>query len=227
SFGNIAVEPRAYQLVPLRMALKQEGVRPLIAGGVGIGKTTDAAIIVRRLLDRGEMAPMAVLWQAHLSDPWQRALKDRFRVSAVGVRTPTASRLGRGLPANQSVFEAYPSTVVSLDYIKADRRRDEFQRACPDCVIVDEAHTCTFSGQGKQKRYTLLKGLAADASRHMVLLTATPHSGDEEAFYNLLGLLQPEFSELKDLPPDARKPLREQLASHFVQRRRPDIEEWQ
>jgi SNF2 family DNA or RNA helicase len=170
---------------------------------------------------------MAVLCPPHLCEQWQRELKDRFHINAVVVRTTTASRLERGLPANQSVFEAYPFTVVSLDYIKSDRRRDEFQRACPACVIVDEAHTCTFSGQGKQKRYTLLKGLAADRSRHMVLLTATPHSGDEEAFYNLLGLLQPEFSELKDLPPDARKPLREQLASHFVQRRRPDIEEWQ
>ena len=142
------------------------------------------------------------------------------------VRNTTANRLERGLPANQSVFEAYPFTVVSLDYIKSDRRRDEFQRACPECVIVDEAHTCTFSGQGKQKRYTLLKGLAEDTSRHMVLLTATPHSGDEEAFYNLLGLLHPEFRELKDIPSDARRPLREQLANHFVQRRRPDIEEW-
>jgi hypothetical protein len=49
--------------------------------------------------------------------------------------------------------------VVSLDYIKSDRRRDEFQRACPECVIVDEAHTCTVSGQGRQQRYTLLRGL--------------------------------------------------------------------
>jgi superfamily II DNA or RNA helicase len=227
SFGNIAVEPRAYQLVPLLMALKQEVVRLLIADDVGIGKTIEAALIVRELLDRGEIARMAVLCPPHLCEQWQRELKDRFHINAVVVRTTTASRLERGLPANQSVFEAYPFTVVSLDYIKSDRRRDEFQRACPACVIVDEAHTCTFSGQGKQKRYTLLKGLAADRSRHMVLLTATPHSGDEEAFYNLLGLLQPEFSELKDLPPDARKPLREQLASHFVQRRRPDIEEWQ
>ncbi|MBP0644811.1 hypothetical protein J8J17_23740, partial [Mycobacterium tuberculosis] len=86
---------------------------------------------------------------------------------------------------------------VSLDYIKSDRRRDEFQRACPECVIVDEAHTCTFSGQGRQQRYTLLKGLAENPERHMVLLTATPHSGDEDAFYNLLGLLKPEFCELK------------------------------
>jgi SNF2 family DNA or RNA helicase len=227
SFGNIAVEPRAYQLVPLLMALKQDVVRLLIADDVGIGKTIEAGLIVRELLDRGEISRVAVLCPPHLCEQWQRELKDRFHISAVVVRSTTASRLERGLPANQSVFEAYPFTVVSLDYIKSDRRRDEFQRACPECVIVDEAHTCTFSGQGRQQRYTLLKGLAENLDRHMVLLTATPHSGDDEAFYNLLGLLKPEFRELKDVPADGRRPLREQLANHFVQRRRPDIEEWQ
>ena len=227
SFGNIAVEPRAYQLVPLLMALKQEVVRLLIADDVGIGKTIEAALIVRELLDRGEISRLAVLCPPHLCEQWQRELKQRFHINAVVVRNTTANRLERGLPANQSVFEAYPFTVVSLDYIKSDRRRDEFQRACPECVIVDEAHTCTYSGQGKQQRYTLLKGLVDNPERHLILLTATPHSGDEEAFYNLLGLLKPEFKELKDIPSDSRRPLREQLANHFVQRRRPDIEEWQ
>lgn len=226
SFGNIAVEPRAYQLVPLLMALKQEIIRLLIADDVGIGKTIEAALIVRELLDRGEITRLTVLCPPHLCEQWQRELKDRFHIHAVVVRNTTARRLERGLPANESIFEAYPFTVVSLDYIKSDRRRDEFQRACPECVIVDEAHTCTHSGQGKQQRYTLLKGLAANPDRHLILLTATPHSGDEEAFYNLLGLLNPEFQTLKDLPPDARQPLREQLARHFVQRRRPDIKEW-
>lgn len=226
SFGNIAVEPRAYQLVPLLMALKQEVVRLLIADDVGIGKTIEAALIVRELLDRGEINRLSVLCPPHLCEQWQRELKERFHIHAMVVRNTTAGRLERGLPANESIFEAYPFTVVSLDYIKSDRRRDEFQRACPECVIVDEAHTCTHSGQGKQQRYTLLKGLAANPDRHLILLTATPHSGDEEAFYNLLGLLNPEFQTLKDLPPDARKSLRDQLAQHFVQRRRPDIQEW-
>lgn len=227
SIGNIAVEPRAYQLVPLLMALKQEVVRLLIADDVGIGKTIEAALIVRELLDRGEISRVAVLCPPHLCEQWQRELKERFHINAVVVRNTTANRLERGLPANQSVFEAYPFTVVSLDYIKSDRRRDEFQRACPECVIVDEVHTCTYSGQGRQQRYSLLKGLADNQERHMVLLTATPHSGDDEAFYNLLGLLKSEFKELKDTPPDSRRTLREQLANHFVQRRRPDIEEWQ
>jgi len=227
SFGNIAVEPRAYQLVPLLMALKQAVVRLLIADDVGIGKTIEAALIVRELYDRGEIQRLAVLCPPHLCEQWQRELEERFHIQAAIVRTSSASRLERGLPAGQSIFDAYPFTVVSLDYIKSDRRRDEFQRACPECVIVDEAHTCTHGGQGRQQRYQLLKGLTENPDRHLIMLTATPHSGDEDAFFNLLGLLKPDFRELKDLPQDSRSQLREDLARHFVQRRRPDIEEWQ
>lgn len=227
SFGNIAVEPRAYQLVPLLMALKQPVVRLLVADDVGIGKTIEGALIARELLDRGEVRRMTVLCPPHLCEQWQRELAERFHIPAVVVRSNTADRLERDLPPGTSVFHAHPYTVVSLDYIKSERRREAFQRFCPEFVIVDEAHTCTQAGQGRQQRYQLLKGLAADATRHLVLLTATPHSGDEEAFFNLLGLLRTDFTQLKDLPAGQRGDLREDLSRHFVQRRRPDIAEWQ
>ena len=227
SFGNIAVEPRAYQLVPLLMAMKLSTVRLLIADDVGIGKTIEGALIAREMLDRGEIQRMTVLCPPHLCEQWQRELADRFHIHAVVVRSATAARLERELAPGTSVFDANPFTVVSLDYIKSERRREAFQRFCPEFVIVDEAHTCTHGGQGRQQRYQLLKGLSEDANRHMVLLTATPHSGDEDAFFNLLGLLKPEFIQLKDLPPDVRTDLRDDLSRHFVQRRRPDIAEWQ
>ena len=227
SFGNIAVEPRAYQLVPLLMAMKLPTVRLLIADDVGIGKTIEGALIAREMLDRGEIQRLAVLCPPHLCEQWQRELEERFHIQAVVVRTSTANRLERDLPPGTSVFDAHPFTVVSLDYIKSDRRREAFQRFCPEFVIVDEAHTCTQGGQGRQQRFQLLKGLAENTQRHMVLLTATPHSGDEDAFFNLLGLLRKDFTELKDLPPGARTDLREDLSRHFVQRRRPDIAEWQ
>lgn len=227
SFGNIAVEPRAYQLVPLLMALKLPTVRLLIADDVGIGKTIEGALIAREFLDRGEVQRLAVLCPPHLCEQWQRELAERFHIQAVVVRSNTADRLERDLPPGTSVFDAHPFTVVSLDYIKSERRREAFQRSCPEFVIVDEAHTCTQGGQGRQQRYQLLKGLAEDANRHMVLLTATPHSGDEEAFFNLLGLLRTDFTQLKDLPSTQRSDLREALSRHFVQRRRPDIAEWQ
>ena len=227
SFGNIAVEPRAYQLVPLLMALKLPTVRLLIADDVGIGKTIEGALIAREMLDRGEIQRLTVLCPPHLCEQWQRELASRFHIPAVVVRSNTADRMERDLPPGASLFDAHPFTVVSLDYIKSERRREAFQRFCPEFVIVDEAHTCTQAGQGRQQRYQLLKGLAAQPGRHLVLLTATPHSGDEEAFFNLLGLLRSDFIQLMDLPPGQRSDLREALSRHFVQRRRPDIAEWQ
>jgi superfamily II DNA or RNA helicase len=227
SFGNIAVEPRAYQLVPLLMALKLPTVRLLIADDVGIGKTIEGALIAREMLDRGEVQRMTVLCPPHLCEQWQRELVERFHIPAVVVRSNTADRLERDLPPGTSLFDAHPYTVVSLDYIKSERRREAFQRFCPEFVIVDEAHTCTQAGQGRQQRYQLLKGLADDAERHLVLLTATPHSGDDDAFFNLLGLLRADFTQLKALPAGQRNDLREALSRHFVQRRRPDIAEWQ
>jgi len=228
SFGTVAVEPRPYQLVPLLMALRLPTVRLLIADDVGVGKTIEAALIARELLDRGEIAAFTVLCPPHLCEQWQEELRDHFNIEAEIVRTSTAGRLERGLPAGKSLFEVYPFTVVSLDYIKSDRRRDEFQRACPGLVIVDEAHTCTQRQTGSRHlRYQLLSGLAAEATRHMVFLTATPHSGDDEAFYNLLGLLEKDFHRLGQLDGERRTALRGKLGRHFVQRRRPDIEEWQ
>lgn len=225
-FGNLAVEPRTYQLVPLLMALRQDPVRLLIADDVGIGKTIEAALIARELIDRGEIEHLTVLCPPHLVEQWVQELEHRFHIHAVAVTASSASRLERGLPVGESLFEVHPFTVVSLDYIKGDRRRHDFIRACPELVIVDEAHTCTKTGQSRHQRYELLKALAADTERHLLLLTATPHSGDQNAFYNLLALLKPEFSGFPTATGERYEALRQQLALHFVQRRRPDIDEW-
>ncbi len=226
SFGQISVEPRAYQLVPLLMALKLDPVRLLIADDVGIGKTIEAGLIARELLDRGDIQRMTVLCPPHLVEQWLTELEHRFHIPAVGVTAASAGRLEKGIPLGDSIFRVHPHTVVSLDYIKSDRRRSEFLRACPELVVVDEAHTCAATGQGRHQRYELLAGLASSPSRHLVLLTATPHSGDEAAFFRLLGLLHADFQQLADAAGDERAKLRERLSLHFVQRRRPDIDEW-
>jgi superfamily II DNA or RNA helicase len=226
SFGQIAIEPRAYQLVPLLMALKLEPVRLLIADDVGIGKTIEAALIVRELLDRGDVDRFTVLCPPHLVDQWVTELEGRFHLRPAAVTAASAAHLERNLPPTESIFTTYPHTVVSLDYIKSERRRAEFLRACPELVIVDEAHSCASAGQGRHQRYELLKGLAGDSSRHLIMLTATPHSGDENSYFRLLGLLDPAFAALSTTTGDEHKRLRDRLAGHFVQRRRPDIAEW-
>ena len=226
SFGNIAVEPRAYQLVPLLMALRLTTVRLLIADDVGIGKTIEAGLIARELMDRGEITRFAVLCPPHLVEQWQSELEERFNLQAVALTAASASRIERDLPHGVSLFDHHPCVVVSLDYIKSERHREHFLAIAPECIIVDEAHTCASSGQGKQLRFELLQRLVADEERHLLMLTATPHSGDETAFYNLLSLLNPSFAALQNRM-SANDPLRQELARHFVQRRRKDIEEWQ
>jgi superfamily II DNA or RNA helicase len=227
SFGQISVEPRAYQLVPLLMALKQDTVRLLIADDVGVGKTIEGALIARELLDRGEIDRTAVLCPPHLVDQWVRELEIHFHIHAVGVTAANAKRLENGIPPGESIFTAFHHTVVSLDYIKSETRRHFFLQTCPDFVIVDEAHTCASTGQGRHQRHELLRALADSPTRHMVFLTATPHSGDEEAFYRLLGLLDRDFARIAESTGDERTGLRDRLSQHFVQRRRPDITEWQ
>jgi superfamily II DNA or RNA helicase len=227
-FASIAVEPRSYQLVPLLMALRQDTIRLLIADDVGIGKTIEAALIAREFRDRGEATCLAVICPPHLVDQWQAELRDKFHLEATLVMAGTASRLERDLPPGvQSIFEHYQVVVVSLDYIKSDKRRHEFLRTCPKFVIVDEAHTCVAAGEGRgarHQRFELIRGLAGDMSRHLILVSATPHSGNEGAFRNLLGLLRPEFANLPDdLSGEAREPLRRALSTHIVQRRRADI----
>lgn len=226
SFGNIAVEPRGYQLVPLLMALRLSTVRLLIADDVGIGKTIEAGLIARELIDRGEISRLAVLCPPHLVEQWQSELETRFNLQAVALTSASAARIERDIPHGVSLFDHYPVIVVSLDYIKSERHREHFLTIAPECVIVDEAHTCASSGAGKQLRFELLQRLVRDEERHLIMLTATPHSGDEAAFYNLLSLLDPRFAALQHKV-SANDPLRQELARHFVQRRRKDIAEWQ
>src|SRR5271165_744744 len=219
SAARVAFEPRAYQLVPLLMALRLPVVRLLIADDVGIGKTIEAGLILRELIDRGEADRFAVLCPPHLVEQWTGELNAKFDLDAAAVTASSAPRLERGLPPSQTLFDAHPYTVVSLDYIKADKRRDTFARACPKLVVVDEAHACVGTHQSRQQRFELLKRLAEDRERHLILLTATPHSGDEAAFDRLLSLLDDDFAGASFESEASRI----RLARHFVQRRRVDI----
>ena len=230
SFGKIAVEPRPYQLVPLLMALRLDPIRLLIADDVGIGKTIEACLIAKELLERGEVTRLAVLCPPHLAEQWQRELEQKFHIAAEPVLTSTVQRLERGCRPGESLFERYPYVIVSTDFIKSPRRRSDFIRACPEFVIVDEAHTCTLAGQSgrsRQARFELIQELAKDVNRHLVLVTATPHSGNEEAFRSLLSLVNPKFVDLPpDLDRDDRESVRAELARHLVQRLRGNIRDY-
>jgi superfamily II DNA or RNA helicase len=228
SFGQINIEPRPYQLVPLLVALKLDPVRVLIADGVGIGKTIEALMIARELLDRGEILSLAVLCPPHLAEQWQKEMREKFNIEAELVLASTVKRLTRDLGFNESLFLRHRFTIVSTDFVKSDRNRNDFLRDAPELVIVDEAHTCAEAGEGaRHQRHRLLKDLAQNPSRHCILVTATPHSGNEFAFRSLLSLLEREFANLPDdLTGVHNEAERRKLAAHLVQRRRADIRDY-
>ncbi len=199
SAASITFQPRSYQIAPLLMALKLDPVRLLIADDVGIGKTIEAGLILREMIDRAVIRRFAVVCPAHLVTQWVEELKSKFEIEAAAVTPSTASRLERGLPETESLFQHYPFTVVSLDFIKGPKRIDDFIRWAPEMVVIDEAHGCVTGTESRHQRFHVASRIAARADRHLLLLTATPHSGIENAFFKLLGLINPEFANLGDL----------------------------
>jgi len=229
SLGRISIRPRVYQFVPLLMALRIDPVRLFIADDVGVGKTIEALLVARELYDRGEIKRMAVLCPPYLCDQWAAELEQKFNLEAVVIRSGTVSGLERRTPPGGILYQYFPIQVISIDWVKTDRNKHQFLQFCPEMVIVDEVHgaaEASARSRSQQERHQLLREIAQDADRHLILLTATPHSGIEEAFRSLLGLLKPEFKEWNIAELD--EPKRIELARHFVQRTRQDIEnEWE
>lgn len=230
--GKLSFRPRSYQLVPLIMALKQPVTRLLIADDVGIGKTIEAILILRELLERGTIKSFAVLCPPHLCEQWQKELADKLDIDAVIIRSSTVAALERKIVGDDTlnVFNYYPYQVVSIDYVKnGSTKMPAFLKDVPDLVIVDEAHTCTKNvdvnkKSQSQQRYELLEKIASREQQHLVLLTATPHSGKDGEFKSLLGLVNPEFEtyNFSDLTTSEKR----KVAAHFIQRKRKNIEKW-
>ena len=227
SLGRISVRPRTYQLVPLMMALRIWPVRLLIADDVGVGKTIEAGLIIRELWEQGEIRRFAVLAPPYLCDQWQKELVEKFHLDAVVINSATVGQLERQIPPGRSVYQHFPVQVISIDFVKFPRNKHAFLIHAPDLVVVDEVHGAT-PGRGRERhlRYELVRELAGNPDRHLIFLTATPHSGIAESFQKLLGLLQPEFEEwdLSHLTEEQRV----RIARYFVQRTRKDIEtQWE
>lgn len=230
--GKLSFRPRSYQLVPLIMALKQDVTRILIADDVGVGKTIEALLILRELLERGTIKSFAVLCPPHLCEQWQKELNDKLDIDSVIIRSSTVASLERKIVGDDTlnVFNYYPYQVVSIDYVKnGSQKMPAFLKDVPDLIIVDEAHTCTKNLDYKkvsqsQQRYELLERVAKNEKQHLILMTATPHSGKDGEFKSLLGLVNAEFEtyDFTNLTTSEKR----KVASHFIQRKRKNIEKW-
>ena len=172
-----------HQLEPALAVVHGRGTRILIADEVGLGKTVQAALILAELKSRGVASRVLVLTPAGLRDQWIDELANRFDLRFTLFDMATATRRRTSLPVGVNPWSVEPLVVTSIDYIKRPEVSPAVQACRWDVVVVDEAHHATRGSD----RWNVVQALCS-TSPYVVLLTATPHNGDPEAFSSLCAL---------------------------------------
>jgi superfamily II DNA or RNA helicase len=162
-----------YQLEPAMLVARDGASRILIADGVGLGKTIQAGLVLLELTRRREDCRALVLAPAGLRQQWRHELQIRLGLPAVladagWLRSPSAER-----PAHVNPWSLPGIYVASHDLVKRPEVLRPLEDVVWDAVVIDEAHAAT---SGSDRRAAL--HAIARRSRHVVLLTATPHDGD-------------------------------------------------
>lgn len=164
--------------------LPRQPLRFVLADDPGAGKTVMAGLYIRELLMRADARRVLVVAPGSLVLQWQEELGTKF-----GLRFTIYSR---ELPGNP--FEDYELVIARLDQLSRDESLADRAKAVNwDLIIFDEAHKLAahagtdgvIEGTG---RFRLAQALGA-VTRHLLLMTATPHNGVEEDFQAFLSLL--------------------------------------
>jgi superfamily II DNA or RNA helicase len=183
------VEPLPHQITAVyESMLPRQPLRFVLADDPGAGKTIMAGLYIRELIMRADSRRILVVAPGSLVEQWRDELFEKFGLqfnvfsSALEAATPT------GNP-----FEDLDHLIVRLDQMSRNEEIQEKLLATTwDLVIFDEAHKLAahFFGSKLEKtgRFILAEKLGARA-RHLLLMTATPHSGKEEDFQLFLSLL--------------------------------------
>jgi superfamily II DNA or RNA helicase len=172
----------AYQLEPATALLRGRARRLLIADEVGLGKTVQAGLAAAELLARGLVDRVLILAPAGLREQWVSELRFRFSLEfALLDMRGVQSRRAR-LPAHVNPWTTETRVVTSIDYVKRPETLPAVLECRWDLVIVDEAH-----GSVTGDRQAAVRELCETAGA-VILLTATPHSGDRTAFEHLCAI---------------------------------------
>lgn len=186
------IDPLPHQFIAVyEHLLKHNPLRFLLADDAGAGKTIMTGLYIQELLLRQQVERILIVPPAGLIGNWERELRVCFRLQFRILSSANA--------ANTNPF-ANPENrlaIISLDTLRQDRMQDCLFEAQPyDLVVFDEAHklSARYESDGtiyKSKRYELAERIA-DQQKNLLLLTATPHMGKDDAYYFLWRLLLPE-----------------------------------
>ncbi|PDW04122.1 helicase-related protein [Candidatus Viridilinea mediisalina] len=186
------VDPLPHQLTAVyEELLPRQPLRYLLADDPGAGKTIMAGLFTKELHIRGDVQHCLIVAPGALVAQWQTELALRFQLPFALI--DAASVDVAAMPSTPTRPQFW---IVRLDQLA---RNEAFQaQLCAvawDLVIFDEAHKLAASFFGGEVRYTRRYRAAqrlGASTRHLLLLTATPHNGKEEDFQLFLALLDPD-----------------------------------
>ncbi len=168
--------------------LPRTPLRFLLADDPGAGKTIMAGLYIKELILRDDVKRCLVVAPGGLVEQWQDELYLKFGL-AFEILTP---QLGESV-FGASAFEQHPLLIARMDQLaRNEELLASLEKSDWDLVVVDEAHRMGahyFGGKLEKTKRFLLGELLGEISRHLLLMTATPHSGKEEDFQLFLTLL--------------------------------------
>ena len=177
------IDLMGHQLEPALAVVRGMGSRLLLADEVGLGKTIQAGLVASELLRRGSIDRILVVTPAGLREQWAQELADRFALPAASVDGHMLRRLAATLPVGVNPWSTLSAAITSVDYVKRPEVLPAVAACTWDLVIVDEAHGVA----GDSDRHAAIQALTSRAA-YVLLLTATPHSGDRRSFSALCDL---------------------------------------
>ncbi|MFD5969288.1 helicase-related protein [Streptomyces sp. NPDC060311] len=168
--------------------LPRTPLRFLLADDPGAGKTIMAGLYIKELALRGDLDRCLIVAPGGLVEQWQDELMEKFGLDFTLLTKQLADSTIDG-----SVFDRHPRLIARMDALARSKElQDRLNESAWDLVVVDEAHRMSasyFGGELKTtKRYELGR-LLGRITRHLLLMTATPHAGKEEDFQLFLALL--------------------------------------
>jgi len=189
--SNIEPYPHQIEAVYNRL-LPLKPLRFLLADDPGAGKTIMSGLLIRELMLRGDVARCLIVAPGSLVEQWQDELGERF-----GVDFELMSRAAVEASRSGNPFAEKSLLVARVDQLARSEELLDKLRVAPewDLVIVDEAHKMSAHRYGDELRKTKrfeLGELLRERTRHLLLLTATPHNGKNEDFLAFMTLLDPE-----------------------------------
>ena len=189
----------AYQMEPLRKALRLPRVNLFIADDTGLGKTIEAGLIARELLLRRKANTIVVAAPPSVLEQWKGELEERFGLVFEILDRAYLSRMRRERGFGVNPWRTHSRFLVShnllIDPGYVDPLREWLGSMLPgSLLILDEAHHAAPASGGRygiETKFTRTIRDLAGRFEHRLFLSATPHNGHSNSFSTLLELLDP------------------------------------